>query len=198
MHRLSATLHDLVGPARGRLLDALRTGPDAGLHVRELARGAGLSLSSVQREVERLTLLGVLDRRNEGNRVLLKLKRRDAFSKLLIAATVALALRGQYFTAMPLDRETETLLVELCAHIPPDASLWRDFGATEFLAGVAVMLAGHAGFDRIAYLALGESLQSGASTPEQYTTWYQKYRPDFARLLAMIDRERRTHARTHD
>lgn len=198
MHRLSATLHDLVGPARGRLLHALRTGPDAGLHVRELARGAGLSLSSVQREVERLTSLGVLDRRANGNRVLLKLKRGDAFAKLLIAATVALALRGRYFTAMPLDRETETMLAELCAHMPSDASLWRDFGAADFLAGLAVMLAGHAGFARNAYLTLAESLQSGVSTPEHYHAWYQKYRPDFARLLTMIDRERRTHARTHD
>ena len=198
MYQPNANFHDLVGHARGRLLHALRAGPDAGLHVRELARGAGLSLSSVQREVGRLTSLGVLERRTKGNRVLLKLKRGDAFAKLLLAATVALALRGCHFTGMPSDRDAETLLVELCAYMPPDATLWREFGEANFLAGVAVMLAGHSGYDRTAYLALAESLQSGASAPDRYDAWYQKYRPDFARLLAMIDRERRTHARTHD
>ena len=191
----TATLHDLVGPARGRLLHALRAGPDEGVHVRELARGAGLSLSSVQRELGRLTALGVLHRRSEGNRVLLKLKRHDAFVKLLLAASVALELRGHRFNGMPAERDAEKLLVDLCAHMPPDATLWRDFGDAEFLAGLAVMMAGHTGFERGAYLALAESLQSGVSAAEQYEHWYQKYQPDFARLLSMIDRERRTHVR---
>lgn len=194
----NGTLRDLTGPARGRLLHALRAGPDEGVHLRELARGAGLSLSSVQRELERLTSLGVLDRRNVGNRVLLKLKRRDVFAKLLLAASVALELRGHTFAGMPTDRDAEKLLVDLCAHMPPDATLWCEYGDREFLSGVAVMLSGHTGYDRAAYLVLAESLQSGACTLEQYEAWYQKYRPDFARLLAMVDRERRTHARTDD
>jgi DNA-binding transcriptional ArsR family regulator len=190
-----STMHDLVGPARGRLLHALRAGPDEGVHVRELARGAGLSLSSVQRELGRLTSLGVLDRRRVGNRVLLKLKRRDAFAKLLLAAAVALELRGHSFAGMPTDRGAEELLVNLCAHMPPDATLWREYGNPQFLAGLAVTLAGHTGYDRATYLTLAETLQAGASTLEQHEAWYQKYRPDFSRLLAMVDRERRTHAR---
>ena len=198
MGERNASLHDLVGPARGRLLHALRAGPDEGLHVRELARGAGLSLSSVQLAVERLVALGVLQRRAKGNRVLLKLNRRDAFARLLLAASVALDLRGHYFESRPEDRDTEKRLVDLCAHMPPDVTLWRTFGAAEFLAGMAVMLAGHTGYDRAAYLALAESLQSGASAPEQCKNWHQKHSPDLARLLAMIDRERRTHARSDD
>ena len=194
----NAKLHDLVGPARGRLLHALRAGPDEGVHVRELARGAGLSLSSVQRELARLTALGVLQRRSAGNRVLLKLNRSDAFAKLLLAATVALELRGHRFEGMPADRDAEKLLVDLCAHMLPDETLWRDFGDAELLAGLAVMLAGHGGYQRETYLALAESLQSGASAAELYERWYQKYQPDLARLLAMIDRERRAHARSED
>jgi predicted transcriptional regulator len=120
MPKSNGTIHDLIGPARGRLLHALRAGPDEGLHLRELARGTGLSLSSVQRELARMSTLGMLNRRSVGNRVLFKLMRSDAFTKLL---------------------------------------------------------------------------QSGASRLEKYAAWYQKYRPDFARLLAIIDRERRTHAR---
>ncbi len=179
-------------------MHALRSAPDEGVHLRELARAADLSLSSVQRELARLTSLGVLQRRHAGNRVLLRLNRRDAFTRLLLAAALALGLRGRFFSDMPVDREAELLLAGLCAHIPPDALLWREYGNVEFLAGLAVMLAGHTGYDRAAYLALAESLHRGASTPEQYDAWYQKYRPDFARLLSLVDRERRTHARSDD
>ena len=198
MRTSAIPLHDLTGSARGRLLHALRVGPDEGTHVRELARGAGLSLSSVQRELERLTTLGVVQRRNAGNRVLLQLKRGDTFAKLLLAAALALELRGHEFNGMPSNRDAEKKLVDLCAHMPPDVTLWRDLGGAEFLAGIAVMLAGHAGYERGAYLALAELLQPSAGTLHGYQRWYQKYKPDFARLLTMIDRERRTHARTED
>lgn len=198
MNKSATPLHDLTGPARGRLLHALRAGPDVGTHVRELARGTGLSLSSVQRELERLTTLGVVQRRNAGNRVLLRLKRGGAFAKLLLAATVALELRGNQFNGMPSNRDAEKALVDLCAHMPPDVTLWRDLGSAEFLAGIAVMLAGHLGYERRAYLALAESLHDGAGKVESYSVWHKKYKPDFARLLTMIDRERRTHARTED
>lgn len=198
MRTPAATLLDLVGPARGRLLHALRAGPHEGVHLRELARGAGLSLSSLQRELARLTAMGVLHRRGVGNRVLLRLNRRDAFTKLLLAAAVALELRGHAFAGIPRDRDGELRLASLCAHLPPDASLWREYGDAAFLAGLAVLLAGHTGYDRATYLALAESLQPGASSVEQYEDWYKKYRPDFARLLAMVDHERRTHARTDD
>jgi DNA-binding transcriptional ArsR family regulator len=198
MMESNATMQDLVGAARSRLLSALRAAPDAGSHVRELARGAGLSLSSVQRELERLSSLGILHRRSAGNRVFLKLIRRNAIARLLLAAAVALELHGLSFQEMPVDRDNERLLADLCAHMPPDATLWRELGDADLLAGLAVMLAGHAGYDRAAYLALAESLRPGASTYEQYERWYFRYQPDFARLLSMIDRERRTHARCDD
>lgn len=190
--------HVLVGPARGRLLEALRSGPDSGVHLRELARGAGLSLSSVQKELDRLSSLGALSRNSKGNRVFHGLRRRDPFVKLLMAAATALELRGVQFKAMPSDRDTEKAFVGFCAHFPPDAELWRQFGAPEFLAGVAVMLAGHHGFERSAYLALAEVLSPGSSTFEQYETWHRTYKPDFPRLFSMINRERRVHARAGD
>lgn len=198
MSRSADTVQTLVGPARGRLLEALRSGPDAGVHLRELARGAGLSLSSVQKELDRLASLGMLSRNSKGNRVFHSLKRRDPFVKLLLAAATALELRGVRFTAMPSDRVTEKALVDFCAHFPPDAELWQQFGDLKFLAGVAVMLAGHYGFERPAYLALAEALHPGASMFEQYKAWHRMYKPDFARLFSMIDRERRVHAQAHD
>lgn len=198
MDQTAHPLHLLVGPARGRLLDALRAGPDPGVHLRELARGADLSLSSLQKELDRLTSLGVLRRTSKGNRVLHGLRRGDPFVKLLLAAATALELRTARFGAMPADRDAEEAFVRFCAHFPPDPELWRQYGNPEFLAGVAVMLAGHSGFDRAAYLALADALCAGSSSVERYGEWHLKHRPDFPRLFSMIDRERRTHARVGD
>ena len=198
MRQLVHPFHVLVGPARGRLLQALRSGPDSGVHLRELARGAGLSLSSLQKELDRLSSLGVLSRTSKSNRVFHRMRHQDPFVKLLMAAATALELRGAKFKSMPTDRDTEKALVEFCAYFPPDAELWRQLGDPEFLAGVAVMLAGHHGFERSAYLALAEALYPGSSTFEQYEKWHRTHRPDFPRLFSMIDRERRVHARAGD
>ena len=192
------SLEQLTGRAGGRLLDALRGAPDSGLHVRELARGAGLSLSSLQRELERFSELGVLKSRIRGNRVTHRLRRRDPFVRLLLAAATALELRGRRFTAMPADREAERALVRLCAHLPPEPALWSEFGDPEFLAGLAVALAGHLGFGRPAYLGLAEALSAGASTPPRHEAWTRTHRPGLARFFSAVDRERRTHARVED
>ena len=188
----------LVGPARQRLIQALCAAPDGGVHLRRLARAAGLSLASLQRELKRLKLLGVLQRTTDANRVLLALDHGSPQVRLLAAMQAALSLQGIRFTTSPGDRVTEEGMVALCAHMPPDATLWRSFGEPGFLAGLATMLAGHSGFDRPAYLALAESLSPGASGVERHAAWFETHRPDFARLLAMIDRERRTHARAQD
>ncbi len=191
-------LHELLGPARGRLFEALRSGPEPGVHLRELSRGAGLSLSSLQRELDRLLSSGLLRRRTRANRVVFGLKREEPLVKLLLAASAALGLRGVRLKGMPSDRDAEKAFVDLCAHFPPDAELWKGLGDAEFLAGVAVVLAGHSGFDRAAYLALAESLCPGSSAPERHEAWHRTHRPNLPRLFSMIDRERRTHARAED
>jgi hypothetical protein len=190
--------HELTGAARGRLLEALRSAPDAGVHVRELARGTGLSLSSLQKELSRLNAMGVLSRTSQANRVLHGLKHRDPFVRLLMAAKMALDHRDVRFKGMPANRDTEKAFVDLCAHFPPDAGLWRQFGDPDFLAGAAVMLAGHSGYDRAAWLALAEALCPGSSNPERHGQWHRTHRPDYSRLFSMIDRQRRTHARVED
>ena len=198
MDRTVHPLRELIGPARGRLIEALRSGPESGVHLRELSRGAGLSLSSLQRELERLLASGLLSRRTRANRVVFDLKRDEPSVKLLLATAAALELREARLTRMPSDRVAEKAFVDLCAHFPPDAELWRRLGDAEFLAGVAVLLAGHSGFDRAAYLALAESLSPGASTPERHEAWHRAHRPNLPRLFSMIDRERRTHARAEN
>jgi hypothetical protein len=191
-------LHELIGPARGRLIEALRSSSESGVHLRELSRGAGLSLSSLQRELERLLASGLLSRRTQANRVVFDLKRDEPSVKLLLAAVAALELREVRLTRMPSDRDAEKAFVDLCAHFSPDAELWKGLGDAEFLAGVAIMLAGHSGFDRAAYLALAESLSPGASTLDRHEAWHRAHRPNLPRLFSMIDRERRTHARAEN
>ena len=198
MARTTHPLDELIGPARGRLIEALRSGPESGVHLRELSRGAGLSLSSLQRELERLLASGLLSRRTRANRVVFDLRRDEPLVKLLLATAAALELREARLTRMPSDRAAEKGFVDLCAHFPPDAELWRRLGDAEFLAGVAVLLAGHSGFDRPAYLALAESLSPGASTPDSHAAWHRAHRPNLPRLFSMIDRERRTHARAEN
>lgn len=195
---MQPVLQQLTGRACARLLEALRAGPDSGVHVRELARGAQLSLSSLQRELGRFSSLGVLKTGTRGNRVTHRLRREDPFVRLLLAAATALELRGQRFAAMPADRKTERALVQMCAHLPPDPALWKEFGEPEFLAGLAVALAGHSGFSRPAYLALAEALSPRAASPQRHGKWCRTHRPDFPRFFSMLDRERRTHARVED
>ncbi len=198
MERATHPFRELIGPARGRLFEALRSGPESGVHLRELSRGAGLSLSSLQRELDRLLSSGLLRRRTQANRVVFDLKRDEPLVKLLLASAAALDLRGVRLKGMPSDRDAERTFVDLCAHFPPDAELWGRLGDAEFLAGVAVLLAGHSGFERAAYLALAESLSPGASAPDRHAAWHRTHRPNLPRLFSMIDRERRTHARAED
>jgi DNA-binding transcriptional ArsR family regulator len=190
---LAEPFQSLAGPARGRLIQVLRAAPRAGMHMRELSRVANLSLSSLQRELERLSSLGLLNRTESGKQVLYSLRREDPFVRLLLAAEVVRTLKGVHFEQMPAERQRERSLVELCAYVPPDAGLWRNFGDPVFLAGVAVILAGHAGFDRAGYLALAQSLSAGATRLEQHEAWHARNRPNLPRLFSMIDRERRTH-----
>lgn len=197
-HRLARPLQALTSAARGRVLEALHAGPDAGIALRELARAAELSLSSVQREVNTLFSLGLLSKEASGNRVLNRLRRREPFVRLLWATATALGLQGVRLKGMPSDRDGEAALARFCAHFPPDAGLWRQSGDPRFLAGLAVTLANHSGFDRRAYLALAESLAAGANTVARHEAWHRQYRPDYPRILSMIDRERGTYARSED
>src|SRR5213594_1041830 len=104
MDRTTHPLYELIGPARGRLIEALRSGPESGVHLRELSRGAGLSLSSLQRELERLLASGLLSRRMRANRVVFALKRDAPLVKLLLATAAALESREARLTRMPSDR----------------------------------------------------------------------------------------------
>ena len=56
----------LFGKARLAVLAALFAHPERALHMRELARAAGVGQGAVTRELQRLTGAGILSRRQEG------------------------------------------------------------------------------------------------------------------------------------
>jgi len=131
----------------------------------------------------------------EGQRLFLSLRRNDPVVRSLLGGLAARDLQGTFFERFPADRDTEESFVRFCAFVPPDPELWAKFGDPGFLAGTAVWLSAHTGFDRATYLGLADALQPGASTLEAYRRWHEAYRPDSSRLFGFIDRERQTYAR---
>lgn len=70
-HRASSSLSALfASPALGRLVVFFALRPGTAVHIRALQRATGLSLSSLQNELGRLTRLGAVSRTEEGRRVL--------------------------------------------------------------------------------------------------------------------------------
>ena len=62
-------LHALFPEARAEILRCLFADPSKEMFLRELARQSGMALRTIQQEVEKLESLGLLIRRQDGNRV---------------------------------------------------------------------------------------------------------------------------------
>jgi hypothetical protein len=86
-----------------------------------------------------------------------------------------------------LNREYEEKLLQLCASRTLDATRWGNLGPRFFMAGLAVMLAGHRGFERRALLELAEKLHPGASEPEVFARWLEQSPLRPSRFLPMLD-----------
>ncbi len=88
-----------------------------------------------------------------------------------------------------LTRDDEQKLLDLCASRSLEIRSWAKMGSPCFMAGVAVMLASVAGFDRCSLLALAERLYPGASQPATFARWLKHSPLQPSRFLAMLDRE---------
>jgi len=185
----------LGGEACGRVFSVLRVANPPGVSLRELGRLAKVSLSSLQREVARLEKLGLLARRREGQRLFLNVPRKDPAVRVMFAALATRDLEGSYFERFPADRALERTFVQFCSYMPPEPQLWAKYGDRRFLAGVALWLSSHSGFNRSTYLGLATALDPSVCTLRGYRHWHTRYRPDSSRLFGIIDRERQTHAR---
>jgi hypothetical protein len=69
------------------------------------------------------------------------------------------------------DRALEARLIDLLAAGEIALEQWRLLGPPFFLAGLAVMLASVAGFNRKELLELAETLHPGASEPRVFARW---------------------------
>jgi hypothetical protein len=91
------------------------------------------------------------------------------------------------------DRDYESTLLDLCASGNIDSAHWQTRGDTFFMGGLATLLAGADGFDRMRYLRLAESLHPGVTTPEVFALWLKRSPIRPGRFLPML-RARINHA----
>jgi len=86
-----------------------------------------------------------------------------------------------------LTRDDEQKLLDLCASRSLELNFWARMGSPCFMAGLAVMLASVAGFDRRSLLTLAERLYPGASRQATFSHWlrHSPLRP--SRFLAMLE-----------
>jgi hypothetical protein len=71
------------------------------------------------------------------------------------------------------DREYEERLLELCASGDFGLQRWRRMGPPFFMAGLAVMVASSADYDRRSLLDLAEALHVGSSQVEIFESWLE-------------------------
>ena len=130
-----------------------------------------------------------------------RLRRRSScdFRTLLVLANVVDVRLGTVDETLPvlthdgnfpaeLDREYEEKLLKLCASRSLTPQRWAAAGPRFFMAGLAVMVAGMAGFDRRGLLSLAEHLCPGASEPAVFARWLKRSPLRPARFLPMLDR----------
>ena len=92
MRTESTQLGDLLfGQTRGRILRLLFSHPDQTFFVRQIARETGISVGSIQRELETLSQVGLIERSKSGHQVYYQANRsHPVFSEIhsLVAKTV--------------------------------------------------------------------------------------------------------------
>ncbi len=111
----------------------------------------------------------------------------------LVPAPAAASERAPRTPRPAFDRATAERIVELAASGDLRPSRWLRAGDSRLLAGIAMILASHAHFDRARTLALAERLQPGITTPAGFGRWLRSTRvpvEQFVRLLDARLRER--------
>jgi len=93
--------------------------------------------------------------------------------------------RAEHFPTR-VDREYEERLLTLCASRTLDTRKWGALGPPFFMAGLAVMLASDAQFDRRGLLGLAEQLHPGASEPAVFRQWLRHSPVRPSRFLPML------------
>ena len=87
---------------------------------------------------------------------------------------------------MAFGRDEEERLLDLCASGNSDPAMWRKYGPSFFVGGLAVLLSAARGFNREQYLRLADKLHTGVSTPEVFRMWLESSPVSPSRFLAMV------------
>lgn len=162
-----------------RLLDSLTVSARAkGLNDAAWASAAGFSKETLSRLRRRSscdlsTLVALADATG-------------ASLSVTIGAELATTPDGHF--PRELSRDYEQQLLTLCASRKLDLGAWAAAGPAFFMAGLAIMLAGQANWDRRALLALAEVLHPGATEVPVFARWLKRspLRPSrFLPLLAV-------------
>jgi hypothetical protein len=90
---------------------------------------------------------------------------------------------------MEVGRDYEQRLLELCASRRLEPEAWAALGPRFFMAGLAVMVASVAGFDRRGLLDLAEHLHPGSSEPAVFTKWLKRSAVRPTRFLSLLGME---------
>lgn len=165
-NRLGAVLDELTRTARSRELNDTCWAARAGLRKETLSR------LRRRQSCDFKTLLALADAVD---------MRLDAVSD----AVPVLSPDGHF--PLGLDRDYEERLLNLCASRSLTPQRWAAAGPRFFMAGLAVMVASMAGFDRRGLLSLAEYLCPGASEPAVFARWLKRSPLRPARFLPMLD-----------
>lgn len=156
-----------------------------------MARAAGLTDTQwAERASVRKETLSRLRHRSTCDFATLSALAKAVSARLELAPTTrTTSADGHFPTAI--DRDYERQLVNLCASRSLAAERWTQLGPRFFMAGVAVMLASVAGFDRRGLLALAEQLHPGSSEPAVFSQWLERSALRPSRFLPLLSAEQR-------
>lgn len=161
-----------------QLLDDLTVRARAqGLTDAEWSRRAGLRKETLSR----------LRKRNDCDLRTLRALAREVGATLAIGDALPVSKAAFPVT---LGRDDEARLLALAARGPANAHAWASAGSPDFMAGLAVLLAGARGSERPRWLALAEQLQPGATDPDAFQAWLQRSPLRPSRFLPMLEATR--------
>jgi len=158
------------------LLDALtEAARDAGWSDAEWARRSGLPKETLCR----------LRSRSTCDLATLHALSRAVGKRLTVDEPAARTSEDGLWPAL-VDRQLESILLDVLSTRSSRAQDWRPLGPSFFLAGLAVTLASVPGFDRRRYLELAEALHPGATEPRVFAKWLAETPLPPARFLPML------------
>jgi hypothetical protein len=158
----------------------------------QMARAAGLTDTQwATRAGVRKETLSRLRHRSTCDLATLNALAEAVNARLELVATAGAATSADGHFPAGIDRDYERQLVDLCASRSLALDRWTQLGPRFFMAGLAVMLASVAGYDRRGLLALAERLHPGSSEPAVFTQWLERSPLRPSRFLPQLNAENR-------